>query len=90
VPTNVIAVANALIKNYGVDTPVTISGNYRLGDIRHNFADLTKIKSKLGFNVQVSFEEGIKKFTSWVDQQEIEKDNYDQSISEMKGRGLLK
>ena len=90
VPVDVITVANSLIKHYGVDIPVNISGNYRLGDIRHNFADITKIKTKLGFDVQFTFEKGIKNFTSWVNAQEIEKDDYDYSISEMKRRGLFK
>lgn len=87
---DVITVANTLIKCYGVDVDVKISGNYRLGDIRHNYADLNKIKSKLGFEPKYSFEEGIKGFTTWVDQQEVEESNYERSIDEMKSRGLLK
>ena len=90
VPTDVITVANGLIKNYGIDVPVTISGNYRLGDIRHNYADLTKIKNKLGFEPQFSFELGLKQFTNWVDKQEVQKDNYAKSIEEMKAKGLYK
>jgi dTDP-L-rhamnose 4-epimerase len=90
VPTDVITVANSLIKNYGIDVPVTISGNYRLGDIRHNYADLTKIKNKLGFEPQFSFELGLKQFTNWVDKQEVQKDNYAKSIEEMKAKGLYK
>lgn len=90
VPTDVITVANGLIKNYGIDVPVTISGNYRLGDIRHNYADLTKIKYKLGFEPQFSFEQGLKQFTNWVDKQEVQKDNYAKSIEEMKAKGLYK
>ncbi|MGZ3756555.1 MAG: NAD-dependent epimerase/dehydratase family protein [Mucilaginibacter sp.] len=90
VPTDVITVANSLIKNYDVEIPVIVTGSYRLGDIRHNFADLTKIKSKLGFEIQFSFERGIKEFTSWVNEQEVEKDNYNRSIDEMKGRGLFR
>ena len=70
--------------------PVTISGNYRLGDIRHNYADLTKIKNKLGFEPQFSFEQGLKQFTNWVDKQEIQQDNYAKSIEEMKAKGLYK
>lgn len=89
-PTDVITVANGLIKNYGIDVPVTISGNYRLGDIRHNYADLTKIKNKLGFEPQFSFEQGLKQFTNWVDKQEVQKDNYAKSIEEMKAKGLYK
>lgn len=90
VPTDVITVANGLIKNYGIDVPVTISGNYRLGDIRHNYADLSKIKNKLGFEPQFSFEQGLKQFTNWVDMQEVQQDNYAKSIEEMKAKGLYK
>ncbi|MFD2554230.1 NAD-dependent epimerase/dehydratase family protein [Sphingobacterium tabacisoli] len=90
VATNVLEVANGLIKNYGVNVPVTVSGNYRLGDIRHNYADLTKIKATLGFEPKVSFDQGLAKFTAWVNTQEVEKDQYQKSIDEMKAKGLYK
>ncbi|WP_345952071.1 NAD-dependent epimerase/dehydratase family protein [Mucilaginibacter sp. PAMB04274] len=90
VPINVIHVAKTLIASYGIDIPLHISGNYRLGDIRHNYADLTKIKSILGFEPKVSFEEGIKLFTEWVSSQDITVDKYEQSINEMKEKGLFK
>ncbi|HAV4996868.1 NAD-dependent epimerase/dehydratase family protein [Acinetobacter nosocomialis] len=90
IATSVITVADQLVKNYNIDVPITISGNYRLGDIRHNYADLTKIKKYLGFEPKVSFEEGIKKFTQWVNTQEIQEDRYQQSINEMKEKGLYK
>jgi dTDP-L-rhamnose 4-epimerase len=89
-PTDVITVANNLIENYGIKVPVVISGNYRLGDIRHSYADLTKISEKLGFKPQYSFSQGIKLFTDWVNSQKVEKDNYFRSIEEMKARGLYK
>jgi dTDP-L-rhamnose 4-epimerase len=88
--TDVLTVANTLINAYGIDVPVTVTGNFRLGDIRHNFADLTKINSKLGFVPQVSFEQGIKKFTDWVLQQEVQEDNLEKSLEEMKKKGLYK
>jgi dTDP-L-rhamnose 4-epimerase len=90
VATDVVTVAESLIKNYGVDVKVSISGNYRLGDIRHNYADLSKIREKLGFEPKYSFEQGIKQFAQWVDDQVIEVDNYSESINEMKSRGLYK
>lgn len=88
--TDVLTVANTLIKSYAIDVPVTVTGNFRLGDIRHNFADLTKIKDKLKFIPQVTFEQGIKKFTDWVLQQEIQEDNLEKSLEEMKKKGLYK
>ena len=90
VATNVITVANELIKNYNSDTKVNITGNYRLGDIRHNYADLKKIKSMLGFSPKYDFSQGIKLFTSWVSEQKIQLSKYDESITEMKEKGLLK
>lgn len=88
--TDVLTVANALIKNYGIEVPITVSGNYRLGDIRHNYADLSKINNLLGFVPSVSFEEGLKHFTDWVNTQEVQEDQYQKSIDEMKAKGLYK
>jgi dTDP-L-rhamnose 4-epimerase len=90
VATSVLNVAQTLIQYYKSNTPVSISGNYRLGDIRHNYADLTEINSKLGFSPKVSFYDGISKFCDWVATQKIQKDNYEKSIQEMKSRGLYK
>jgi dTDP-L-rhamnose 4-epimerase len=90
VATDVMRVATNLIKNYRINVPVAVSGNYRLGDIRHNYADLTKINAKIGFTPKYSFEYGLKQFTNWVNTQEIEKDNYQKSIDEMKVKGLYR
>jgi len=90
VATDVITVADTLSKFYGRETPIQISGNYRLGDIRHNFADITKIKSELGFEPKWSFDKGIEAFTNWVNQQDIPEDKYESSIEEMKKKGLYK
>jgi len=90
VATDVITVAKTLIDSYGIDVPVTITGNFRLGDIRHNFADLTKIKSKLGFEPKFDFTQGIKQFTDWVLQQNIQQNKLNDSLEEMKAKGLFK
>lgn len=88
--TDVITVANTLKEKYNSSVNVQISGNYRLGDIRHNLGDLTFIKEKIGFEPKVSFKQGISNFVDWVEKQEIESDNYDKSIQEMKDKGLYK
>lgn len=90
VATDVLTVANTLKKHYGVDVPVVVSGNYRLGDIRHNFADIEKARTLLGFEPAWSFEAGIKKFAEWVDGQPVQQDKYESSIEEMKRKGLYK
>jgi dTDP-L-rhamnose 4-epimerase len=90
IPIDVITVAEQLKKAYSANVPINITGNYRLGDIRHNFADLTKINALLNYKPQVYFEEGVRMFSEWVKSQETEIDNYKQSIEEMKSRGLYK
>jgi dTDP-L-rhamnose 4-epimerase len=90
IATEVNKVVSELLDNYKTDVPVRVSGNYRLGDIRHNYADITKIKNVLGFTPKVTFNEGIKKFTDWVNTQVIQDDKYDQSMDEMKQKGLFK
>lgn len=88
--TDVLTVAETLKRLYSSNSRITISKNYRVGDIRHNYADLAKIKSDMNFSPAVTFEDGMRKFTDWVNQQDVQQDLYDQSIEEMKLKGLYK
>lgn len=90
VATDVLTVANTLCEKYGMHVPISVSGNYRLGDIRHNFADITAARNILGFEPKWSFSDGISQFCNWVNQQEIQEDKYEASIEEMKSKGLYK
>lgn len=90
VATDVLTVAHTLCDKYGIQVPITVSGNYRLGDIRHNFADITLAKQILGFKPKWNFSDGIEQFVKWVNQQEVQEDNYEASIEEMKKKGLYK
>lgn len=90
VATDVLTVANTLCEKYGIEVPITVCGNYRLGDIRHNFADITLARQILGFEPKWNFSDGIVQFTKWVNEQEIQDDKYEASIEEMKKKGLFK
>ena len=61
-----------------------------LGDIRHNFAVITLARQILGFEPKWSFADGIEQFVKWVNVQEVQEDNYEASIEEMKNKGLYK
>lgn len=87
---DVLTVANTLCEKYGISVPITVSGNYRLGDIRHNYADITLARNILGFEPKWSFSRGIEQFTDWVNKQVIQEDKYEASIEEMKRKGLYK
>lgn len=87
---DVLTIANTLKEKYNSNVNIKVSGNYRLGDIKDNQADLTKIHEILGYEPKVNFKTGISNFVDWVEKQEIEQDNYIKSIEEMKLKGLYK
>ncbi|SDK75750.1 dTDP-L-rhamnose 4-epimerase [Salinimicrobium catena] len=64
-----------------------ITGKYRVGDIRHCFADTTKTKKVLGFEPQVKFEEGLYELAEWLKTQ-IATDNVSKASNELSSRGL--
>jgi dTDP-L-rhamnose 4-epimerase len=88
--TSVLEVATALMNNYDIPVALEVSGQYRKGDIRHNYADIRLITDVLGFEPTVSFSQGIRQFCEWVNAQAIQQDNYEQSLQEMKAKGLMK
>lgn len=90
IATDVLIIAKTLIIYFAKSVPLTISGNYRLGDIRHNYADISKAIHLLGYEPKWSFDAGIKKFTEWVNEQPVHEDKYEASIEEMKQKGLYK
>lgn len=90
IPTTVNDVASILQKCYNIQVPIKISGNYRLGDIRHNFADISKIKNEISWTPKVMINEGLKNFSKWVLSQKLPELSYEKSLQEMKDKGMFK
>jgi len=90
IPTRVIDVATKLKNLYNSDIKIEITGKFRLGDIRHNYGDISKIRNILNFKPNWTFNDGIAEFVKWVNKQEIIEDKYEQSIEEMRIKGLYK
>jgi dTDP-L-rhamnose 4-epimerase len=88
--TTVRTVAEELMRAYGIEVPMTVTGNYRLGDIRHNVADISRIKQVLDFEPTVSFPEGVSRFAAWVTKHEVSDAGYERSLQEMREKKLLK
>ena len=86
--TSVQELAKTLLKVSGSDVPIKITGQYRLGDIRHCFADLTQAVKYLGFEPKISLEDGLKDFCSWALMQPIYEDQSKIAEAELKIRGL--
>lgn len=64
-----------------------INGKYRVGDIRHCFADITKADQVLGYEPQLTLEEGLTELAEWLEGQTAE-DKVDEMSRELEARGL--
>lgn len=87
--TTVLEVVNQLRLKLHSDSEVSITGEYRSGDIRHCIADIQKASNAIGFRPLVSFEEGISRFIEWALTQPSEDNGYANSLMELRARGLL-
>jgi dTDP-L-rhamnose 4-epimerase len=64
-----------------------ITGKYRVGDIRHCYADISLAKQKLGFYPQVDFNSGLEELANWLEGQ-IAYDRVNEASAELAARGL--
>lgn len=87
---SVVEVAEKIKSYFGNNIKVEITGRYRVGDIRHNFSDITKAKDLLKFSPYINFDQGLKLFLDWVRTQPAMKSSYDKSIQELKDKNLLR
>ncbi|MFB6935611.1 NAD-dependent epimerase/dehydratase family protein [Streptomyces sp. HUAS 31] len=60
-PHTVGEMAHALAAAYGGPEPV-VTGEYRLGDVRHITADSARLRAESGWKAEVGFEEGMREF----------------------------
>jgi dTDP-L-rhamnose 4-epimerase len=88
-PTSVLEIADILVDAFGSKIRPTVTGEYRLGDIRHCFADLSKIKSKLNFEPEIPLKKGIEEFANWVLSQPLPKDGLEEANKELKKRKMM-
>ncbi len=64
-----------------------ITEKYRVGDIRHCFADISRAKKILGYEPIVSFDEGLEELAHWLEG-EVAVDKVSQAKAELASRGL--
>ncbi len=89
VSTTVLDVATTLKKKYNSNIKINITGEKMNGDIRHNFADISKFR-KLGYEPKFSFDDGISMFVDWVQSQgQLNDNDYEISLDEFRKKGLL-
>ena len=87
-PVTVKEVAATLARVLGVEVEPQVTGRARVGDIRHCFADISRARRALGYEPQVSFEEGMKDLVGWLQEQEKPEDGIERHAAELVARGL--
>lgn len=80
-------VAELLAKTMGLDLKPKISQDFRAGDVRHCYADISKISKVLGYKPKISFDQGVEELITWVKKQTAA-DRMDDAVKELKKRGL--
>lgn len=87
-PLSIESIARTLSALYQKQVEPNITYQYRKGDVRHCFADISKIQNELGWSPSVSFETGMKELIHWAHEAEAI-DEVDKAYAEMKEKGLV-
>ena len=86
--TSVLELAYALKRSWQSYSPVTVTGAFRVGDIRHNYADLTRLYSLWpDWNI-TPLDTGLVQFVEWAKGQAVFEDKTNKAEQELKSRQL--
>lgn len=88
IATPVDELAAELLRAGGLDVPVEVTGQFRVGDIRHNFADIGRAQTLLGYTPNVTLSEGLARFCAWAAGEPVYADRLDKATAELKAKGL--
>jgi dTDP-L-rhamnose 4-epimerase len=80
-------IARLLADALGVAIEPEVTGECRMGDIRHCFPDISEARSILGYQPQTTLEEGIEKLVAWLDGR-VAVDRVGEALSALVSRGL--
>jgi len=69
------------------DIEAEVTGKYRVGDIRHCFADITTARAVLGYEPQIALDDGMAELAEWLEGQTAD-DRVESAHGELAARGL--
>ena len=67
-----------------------VSGQFRAGDIRHCYADISKAAGRLGYKPKYSFEKGVAELVAWVRTQTRSADSFSQALKTARNQGIIR
>lgn len=68
--TSLLKIIKIMVDIMDVNIQPNITEEFRIGDNRHDFSDITKIRKDLRFEPRVSLKEGFKKLVEWSESEE--------------------
>jgi dTDP-L-rhamnose 4-epimerase len=86
---SILEMANILARLLNKDIAPEILYQYRVGDIRHCFGDISKIEQTFGFKPQRSFEAGMQELIAWVLSTKAPVDHSEAVLSELKQHKMV-
>jgi dTDP-L-rhamnose 4-epimerase len=87
-PVGILELARLVARALDSDLEPTVTGEFRAGDIRHCFADVSRARELLGFEAAITLERGLPELAAWVATQSVP-ERGDEAVAELRARGLV-
>jgi dTDP-L-rhamnose 4-epimerase len=88
-PVSILELARILVQLYGASVEPYVSSEYRKGDVRHCYADITRVREVLGFEAKIDLREGLADLAKWGKTRGWGTvDLFDKALEELKQKGL--
>ncbi|MGI9082038.1 MAG: NAD-dependent epimerase/dehydratase family protein [Thermoleophilaceae bacterium] len=87
--TTIFDLARRLAVALGSDIEPEVTGEFRVGDIRHCFAEVARARELLGFEAERSLDDGLPQLAAWVACQSVE-ERGDGALRDLRARGLVR
>jgi dTDP-L-rhamnose 4-epimerase len=84
----VLQVADALARVLDRPLEPHITGRYRVGDVRHCTADITRARTLLGYQPGVTLDDGLRELIGWLAEQDRPHDGVEEHAAELATYGL--
>jgi dTDP-L-rhamnose 4-epimerase len=89
-PTSVLQVAEVLARELGFAAPPEIVLQFRAGDVRHCYADISRISRLLGYTPRRTFEDGVHELVEWVAAQQGHAARVPDAHAQLAAHGLVR
>lgn len=89
VRTSIGELARVMVAQMNRTVTPLVTGQFRIGDIRHCYADISRMSEALAWQPQVPLASGVDEFCTWARSQTFEEDVENRAERELKDRRLL-